>query len=234
MCRIPNAKKCASLVPVVEACLKNRDMGVVEFRMHRSGPNAGLMRAVTDPSRSFHDLLQFLISVSKNDTLRGERSFSRSELSPKFTSEVNFRQFTVKFTRTFSQPGPGLVILSFYHRSLRYEFWPHLHGFFDTQGATAKRLRSATASNRCESTAIISAFGAPGSDDRANSVCHRLVIGIFALSGEGVPALHSVIATGPGSRHGSEFSTSKHCRFAGLRPAAQAILGALKCEQNGI
>ena len=73
------------------------------------------MRAVTDPSRSFHDLLQFLISVSKNDTLRGERSFSRSELSPKFTSEVNFRQFTVKFTRTFSQPGPGLVILSFCH-----------------------------------------------------------------------------------------------------------------------
>ena len=195
------------------------------------------MRAVTDPSRSFHDLLQFLISVSKNDTLRGERSFSRSELSPKFTSEVNFRQFTVKFTRTFSQPGPGLVILSLCHSIIArfgMNFWPHLHGFFDTQGATAKRLRSATASNRCESTAIISAFGAPGSDDRANSVCHRLVIGIFALSGEGVPALHSVIATGPGSRHGSEFGTSKHCRFAGLRPAHQAISGALKCEQNGI
>ena len=54
------------------------------------------------------------------------------------------------------------------------------------------------------------------------------------LSREGVPALHSVIATGLTSRHRSEFGTLEHCRFAGLRPAARAILGALKCLQNGI
>ena len=41
---------------------------------------------------------------------------------------MNFRQFTVKFTRIFFRPGRGLS-------------W-----VFDTQGTTAKRLRSATAS----------------------------------------------------------------------------------------
>ena len=37
-----------------------------------------------------------------------------------------------------------------------------------------------------------------------------------------------MIATGLSSRHRSEFGTSKHCLFAGLQPAAQAILGVSK------
>ena len=55
-----------------------------------------------------------------------------------------------------------------------------------------------------------------------------------ALSGKGVPALHSVIATGLSSRHRLEFATLEHCRFAGLRPAALTILGAPKSLQNGL
>ena len=39
---------------------------------------------------------------------------------------------------------------------------------------------------------------------------------------------------GLNSRHRVESCTSEHCRFAGLRPAAREILGALKCLQNGI
>ena len=54
-----------------------------------------------------------------------------------------------------------------------------------------------------------------------------------ALSREGVVSSHSVIATGLCSRQG-RFGTLEHCRFAGLRPAAQEIVGALKCLQNGI
>ena len=46
-----------------------------------------------------------------------------------------------------------------------------------------------------------------------------------ALSGEGVPALHSVAATRLVSRHRAEFATSRACRFS--------ILGAPKCLQNG-
>ena len=54
------------------------------------------------------------------------------------------------------------------------------------------------------------------------------------LSREGVVSSHSVVVTGLSSRHGSEFCTSEHCRFAGLRPGAPTILGALKSLQNGI
>ena len=54
------------------------------------------------------------------------------------------------------------------------------------------------------------------------------------LSGEGVPALHSVLTTGLSSRHGVEFGTLEQCRFAGLRPAARTILGAPKSLQNGL
>ena len=56
----------------------------------------------------------------------------------------------------------------------------------------------------------------------------------LALSREGVVSSHSVFATGLCSRHGSEFGTLEHYRFAGLRPAALTILGALKSLQNGI
>ena len=55
-----------------------------------------------------------------------------------------------------------------------------------------------------------------------------------SLSREGVVSSHSVIAAGLTSRHRSEFGTLKHCRFAGLRPAARTIVGALKSLQNGI
>ena len=47
------------------------------------------------------------------------------------------------------------------------------------------------------------------------------------LSREGVVSSDSVIATGLCSRHGSEFGTLEHCRFAGLRPGALAIVEGL-------
>ena len=51
----------------------------------------------------------------------------------------------------------------------------------------------------------------------------------FSLSGEGVPALHSVLATSLVWRHTSDFVTSKACRVRSLRAVAQAILKAPKC-----
>ena len=41
--------------------------------------------------------------------------------------------------------------------------------------------------------------------------------------GEGVVSSYSVLATRLVSRHKAEFATSKHCRFWGLEPVAQAI-----------
>ena len=49
------------------------------------------------------------------------------------------------------------------------------------------------------------------------------VIGIFALSGEGVPALHSMTATGLSSRHRLEFGTRRLYRFSGLEAGALGI-----------
>ena len=62
----------------------------------------------------------------------------------------------------------------------------------------------------------------------------RILASHKPLSREGVVSSYSVIATGLCSRHRSEFGTLEHCRFAGLRPAALSIVGALKSLQNGI
>ena len=54
------------------------------------------------------------------------------------------------------------------------------------------------------------------------------------LSREGVVSSHSVLATGLVPRHRSEFGTLEPCQFAGLRPTALTIVGALKSLQNGL
>ena len=73
------------------------------------------------------------------------------------------------------------------------------------------------------------AEGTSNPSNASNNGNFGAVLSTFSLSGEGVPALHSVLATSLVWRHTSDFVTSKACRVRSLRAVAQAILKVPKC-----
>ena len=114
------------------------------------------------------------------------------------------------------------VILSFRHRSLGDEFRHHVHEFSGHCGARHSALVLPSAPS-VRNSLQLTRFSEHRARWQSELRLSLSVIGIFALSGEGVPALHSMTATGLSSRHRLEFGTRRLYRFWGLEAGARGI-----------